>query len=116
MFFLLLESKINRLKNILRRLRKRRAENVFENKRVQKALNDVLKVIRQLGFLTTVKIISEMEKIEIMKYLKESSNCLVWNFENDFKRECVPRELTEDDLFYLEQCTNSTLEEMEGPL
>lgn len=115
MFFLLAQPKIDRLKNILRRLRKRHSENVFENKRVQKALNDVLKVIRQLGFLTKVKLISEMEKIEIMKYLKESSNGLVWNFENDFTRECVPHQLTKDDLFYLDQCTISTLEEMKGP-
>ena len=116
MFFLLLESKINRLKNILRRLRKRRSEKVFENECVKKAVIDVLKVIRELGFLAKAKIISETEKIEIIKYLKESSNGLVWNFENDFTLECVPHQLTKDDLFYWDKCTISTLNEMEGPL
>jgi hypothetical protein len=116
MFFLLLLPKINRLKNILRRLRKRRSEKVFDNERVQKAVIDVLKVIRELGFLTKAKIISETEKNDIIKYLKELSDGLVWKFENDFARECVPHQLTEDDLFYLGQCINSTLEEMKGPL
>ena len=115
MFFLLLESKINRLKNVLRRLRKRRSEKVFENERVKKAVIDVLKVIKELGFLTKVKLISETEKNDIIEYLKQKSDGLVWNFENDFARECVPHQLTEDDLFYLNQCTNSTLEEMEDP-
>ena len=116
MFFLLLLPKINRLKNILRRIRKRRSEKVFDNERVQKAVIDVLKVIRELGFLTKAKIISETEKNDIIKYLKELSDGLVWKFENDFARECVPHQLTEDDLFYLGQCINSTLEEMKGPL
>ena len=116
MFFLLLLPKINRLKNILRRLRKRRSEKVFDNERVQKAVIDVLKVIRELGFLTKAKIISETEKNDIIKYLKELSDGLVWKFENDFARECVPHQLTKDDLFYLNQCINSTLEEMKGPL
>jgi hypothetical protein len=116
MFFLLLESKINRLKNILRRLRKRRSEKVFENERVKKAVDDVLKVIRELGFLTKVKIISETEKNDIIKFLKELSYGLVWKFENDFARECVPHQLTKEDLFYLDQYMISTLEEMKGPL
>ena len=116
MFFLLLESEIYRLKNIMRRLRKRRSENVIENKRVQKALNDVLKVIRELGFLTKVKIISETEKNDIIKYLKELSYGLVWKFENDFASACVPHELTEDDLFYFDKCAISTLNEMDNQL
>jgi len=100
----------------MRRLRKRRSEKVFENERVKKAVSDVLKVIRELGFLAKVKIISETEKNDIFKYLKELSDGLVWKFENDFARECVPHQLTEGDLFYLNQCTDSTLEEMKGPL
>jgi hypothetical protein len=114
MFFLLATSKINALKNILRRLRKRRSENVFENERVQKALNDVLKVIKELGFLTKVKLISETEKMDIIEYLKQLSDGLFWQFEKYYARECVPYKLTEEDLSYLDQCTNSTLEEMEG--
>lgn len=116
MFFLLLPPTINRLKNIMRRLRKRRSEKVFENERVKKAVSDVLKVIRELGFLAKAKIISETEKNDIIKYLKELSDGLVWKFENDFARECVPHQLTNDDLFYLDQCINSTLKEMKGPL
>ena len=114
MFFLLLESKINNLKNVLRRLRKRRSEKVFENERVKKAVIDVLKVIKELGFLTKVKLISKTEKNDIIEYLKQKSDGLVWNFENDFALECVPHQLTKDDLFYLDQCTISTLEEQEG--
>lgn len=76
MFFLLLESKINHLKNVLRRLRKRRSEKVFENERVKKAVIDVLKVIKELGFLTKVKLISETEKNDIIEYLKQKSDGL----------------------------------------
>ncbi len=54
--------------------------------------------------------------MDIIEYLKQLSDGLVWKFENDFARECVPHELTKEDLFYLDKCTNSTLEEMEDPL
>jgi len=103
------------LKNILRRLRKRRSENVFENERVQKALNDVLKVIKELGVLTKANLISEKEKMDIIEYLKQLSDGLIWKFENDFARECVPYKYDLDDL-YCEQCTILKLEEMDGPL
>jgi len=119
MFFLFFEQIVKKIKNRLRRLQKRRCtirKEIFNDKIVKEAYNEMMNLIKELGYLAKVKLISETEKADIIKYLEEASYVLDWNFSNDFARECVPHQLTEDDLFYLDQCTNLTLEEMNGPL
>jgi hypothetical protein len=120
MFFLLLQRPLENLINRVRRLRKRgftNEEQIFNDYIVKKHLVKLMNLIEELGFLAKVKLIAETEKADIIKYLEEASYVLNWKFVNDFVSKCVPHQLTEEDLFYLHQCTDRTLEETEeGPL
>lgn len=116
MFFLLLQKPIENLINRVRRIRKRgftNEEQIFNDYIVKKHLVKLMNLIEELGFLAKVKLISQTEKTDIIKYLKEASYVLKWKFVNDFVSRCVPNRLTEEDLFYLHQCTVRTLEEEE---
>jgi len=67
--FLLLESIIQKLKNRVRRLQKRRCFNlnqIFDDKIVKKSFRDIKNLIEKLGFLVRAKIISETEKRDIV--------------------------------------------------
>jgi hypothetical protein len=120
MFFLFFEQIVKKLKNRLRRLQKRGCTDrneIFNDKIFKEAYNEMMNLIKELGYLAKVKLISETEKADIMKYLKEASSYVLdCNFASYFARECVPHQLTEEDLIYLDECTERTLEEMRGPL
>lgn len=118
MFFLLLQKPFQNLTNRVRRLRKRGCtdrKKIENDYLVKKFFMRFMKLIKELGFLNKVKLISETEKADIMKYLKEAY-FLNYNFASYFARECVPHQLTEEDLIYLDECTERLLEETDGPL
>ncbi len=116
MFYLLLESTIKKLQNRVRRLKRRGytdPKKIFEDNIFKKIFDDIMNLIKILGFLVRAKLISRTEKQEIVIYLNEASRGFMLNFVNDFMTECVPRQLMSDEDFdYLRNCTISNLEEL----
>ena len=119
-FFLILNTPFNKLKNRLRRLRKRGSQKNDDDPIVRKAVDRVWKLISEIAYSARLGFLSDEEKKEVVEYLKSLSYGLEWDFAYFFKSECSTWRhctgLTDDDLFYLHQCTISTLEEMESPL
>jgi len=120
MFYLLCQSKLQKLQNQVRRLKKRGRtdpKKIFKDKIVKEAICDIMNLIKILGFLVRAKLISGTEKQEIVIYLNEASRGFMLNFVNDFLTECVPRQpMSEEDLDYLRNCTISNFEEMNDSL
>ena len=115
-YYYLLQSKIEKLKNRVRRLQKRGCTditNILNDKRVKQKIRDIKNLIERLGSLVRAKIISETEKRDIVIYLNEASRGFMWSFVNDFMTECVPRQLPSDeDSDYLDLHTTSNIQEM----
>lgn len=90
MFFLILKTPIEKLKNRLRRLRKRGSQKNDDDPIVRKAIDRVWKLIREIGYSARLGFLSDEEKKEVVEYLKSLSNGLEWDFAYFFKSECIP--------------------------
>jgi len=115
MFFLILKTPIEKLKNRLRRLRKRGSQKNDDDPIVRKAVDRVSKLIREIGYSARLGFLSDEEKKEMVKYLKSLSYGLEWDFAYFFERECIPYSyiMNADDLFYLDRHTDMNLEEID---
>ena len=115
MFFLILKTPIEKLKNRLRRLRKRGSQKNDDDPIVRKAIDRVWKLIREIAHSNRLDRLSDEEKKEVVEYLKSLSNGLEWDFAYFFKSECIPYSyiMSAEDMFYLDRFTDMNLEEMD---
>lgn len=90
LFILILNTPFNKLKNRLRRLRKRGSKKNDDDPIVLKAVDRVWKLISEIAHSNRLHRLSDEEKKEVVEYLKSLSNGLEWDFAYFFKSECIP--------------------------